>query len=237
MHRSLSAEGVGWGADMVSQAILPAIRETIRENEIGDQSPYVLSFARKGTSGASFGFMQGDTNVSALARSTLRQVFGTSGVDPDAVDRILNAVSRPLPNGNPLSISDTAIANAALGSASGRVLVDAMDEQLFSSVVAGVDRCLQAGTQRNLTITPVAILYIAPWINMTGPPTMLVAWLEGSPELGLPPPDTQLDEQDIVAYLKASKYFKANPQNFAHLQACVAKGVALLPSPGSAVVS
>src|SRR4051812_22929089 len=37
-----------------------ALKAAVRKNEIGDASPYQLSFARKDKSGASFGFMQGD---------------------------------------------------------------------------------------------------------------------------------------------------------------------------------
>ena len=42
---------------MVDKSLLPAIRETIKQNEIGSRTPYELSYARKGKSGASFGFM------------------------------------------------------------------------------------------------------------------------------------------------------------------------------------
>ena len=53
---------------MVDPDLIPAIKEAIKQNEIGDQSPYKLSYARLGVSGASFGVFQGDTNVSDVAR-------------------------------------------------------------------------------------------------------------------------------------------------------------------------
>src|SRR5215472_714362 len=112
---------------MVDQKLLPAIRETIRQNEIGDQSPYVLSYARLGKSGASFGFMQGDTNVSQLARDTLRRVLLAADTDPAIAARIVTVLSRPLPNGNPLSAPDTELVNSALACDAGRAVVDSMD--------------------------------------------------------------------------------------------------------------
>jgi len=113
---------------MVDQALLPAIDATIRQNEIGNGSPYQLSFACKGKSGASFGFMQGDTNVSSLARNTLTQVLAAAGVDQATSARILAALSCALPNGNPLSGPDTALVNNALSSAAGQPIVDAMEQ-------------------------------------------------------------------------------------------------------------
>ncbi|MDE2183569.1 MAG: hypothetical protein KGJ78_11165 [Alphaproteobacteria bacterium] len=215
---------------MVDQALLPAIRETIRQNEIGGQSPYLLSFAKLGKSGASFGFMQGDTNVSALARTTLQQVLAAAGTDPGAISRILEAVSRPLPGGNPLTSSDTDLVNAALNSEAGRPLVDAMDNTLFQVVLDGVDSCIRAGATRGVEISPIAHLYIAPWVNMSGPPTLLCTWLKGSQVFGLPiPTPPWLTEANMQAYLQATAYFQAHPRNFVHLEECIAKGAALLP--------
>jgi hypothetical protein len=56
---------------MVDSALIPAIKEAVKQNEIGDASPFELSYAELDKSGASFGAMQGDTHVSELARSTL----------------------------------------------------------------------------------------------------------------------------------------------------------------------
>jgi len=124
---------------MVGQQFIPAIRETVKLNEIGSGSPYKLEFAKKGTSGASFGFMQGDTNPQPDARDTLRAVLAAAGQAQDFIDRILAALSRPLPNGNPLNQADTDTVNAALASATGRPLVDAMPQDLDESYRRMVD--------------------------------------------------------------------------------------------------
>lgn len=215
---------------MVDQTLLPAIEQTISQNEIGDASPYCLSFARLGASGASFGLMQGDTNASQLARDTLRQVLSAAAVDQPTIDRILASVSVPLPSGNPLSASDTAVANDALASIPGRALVDAMDQELLSGVLQGLDSCVAAAATRNMTLAPLAYLYAAPWINMSGAPTSLIVWLKGGAVRGVPSPSPPIASgADMVAYLQATAYFQANPRNFVHLQQCVQKGAALLP--------
>jgi hypothetical protein len=86
---------------MVEQALLPAIEKTIQENEIGGGSPYVLDFARKGKSGASFGFMQGDTNASQQASHTLAKVLAAAEVAQRTIDRIIGVLGKPLPGGKP----------------------------------------------------------------------------------------------------------------------------------------
>ena len=215
---------------MVDQTLLPAIEETIRQNEIGDASPYCLSYAGLGKSGASFGFMQGDTNQSQLARDTLRQVLSAAAVDQPTIDRILASVSVPLPNGNPLSASDTTLVDNALASVAGSALVDAMDRKLLSGVLQGLDSCVAAAATRTMTLAPLAYLYAAPWINMSGAPTSMIAWLKGDTVHGVPPPlPPAARASDLVAYLQATAYFQANPRNFTHLEQCVQKGAALLP--------
>ncbi len=58
----------------IDPAIGPALRAALKENEIGNASPYRLSYAKLGQSGASFGVFQGDTHVDAArARSALRR--------------------------------------------------------------------------------------------------------------------------------------------------------------------
>jgi len=215
---------------MVNPALIPAIRTTIRENEIGDASPYVLGFAKLGKSGASFGFMQGDTNVSELARTTLRQALTAAALDPARIASIMTAVSRPLPSGNPLAPPDLAAVNLALASGAGQKLVDAMDSQLLEQVLAGVDNCTAAAATRGLAIAPIAYLYIAPWINMTGPPSLLIIWLKGGTALGLSPPALPtLTEADMQAYLQSTSYFQMHPKNFLHLKQCVLQGAKHLP--------
>ena len=215
---------------MVDQALLPAIEATIRQNEIGNTSPYQLSFARKGQSGASFGFMQGDTNVSSLARATLTQVLAAAGVDQGTYDPILAALSHPLPNGDPLSIPDTALVNNALSAPTGRPIVDAMDQALLGVVLTGLDSCVAAASAGGLTLAPIAFLYIAPWINMSGAPHLLNTWLGGAAVHGVPPPTPPtVNGSDVAAYLQSMAYFQANPRNFAHFEQCVQAGAAQLP--------
>jgi len=213
---------------MVDASLYPAIRAAIRANELGNISPYQLSYARLGASGASFGIFQGDTHVNPLARSTLQSILTAAGGAPASVSCIMGLVSQACPNGNPLSPADTAFANQALNSPAGQAAVDAMDDQLMQTVLNGLDGCIAAsGTT---PITGEALLYMALWINMTGAPTTLKLWLGGQTVSGVPAPaGPSVEPADIEAYLKASAYFTAHPQNFAHMQASVATGVPLLP--------
>jgi hypothetical protein len=214
---------------MVDTALFPAIRAAIKQNELGNASPYCLSYARLGQSGASFGIFQGDTNVNPLARSTLTAVLNAAGIADATVASIVAAVSRPLPNGNPLSPNDTGLANAALASTLGQPIVDQMDGQLMQTVLKGIDSCTAASGAR--PIDPEAQLYIALWVNMTGAPTTLAKWLAGTAVGSLAPPDgATVSAADLQNYLLASAYFRNNPRNFPHMQASVAAGVALLPT-------
>ncbi len=72
--------------------------------------------------------MQGDTNVSGLARDVMQKVLSAGGADAATAQRIVAARSRPLPGGDPLSPADTALVDQSLASAVGRPLVDAMDQ-------------------------------------------------------------------------------------------------------------
>lgn len=215
---------------MVAQQFIRAIRETVKLNEIGSGSPYELEFAKKGTSGASFGFMQGDTNPRPDARDTLRAVLAAAGQAQDFIDRILVALSRPLPNGNPLNQADTDTVNAALDSATGQPLVDAMDMRILQGVLDKVDLCIASAATRSVSIEPLALLYIAPWINMTGAPDTLRSWFAGTAVAGLAPPTPTVRGADMVTYLKKMKFYAENPRNFDHLQACVDGGAKLLPA-------
>jgi hypothetical protein len=216
---------------LVDAAIIPAIKIAIQTNELGSVSPYRLSYARLGKSGASFGIFQGDTNVNATARATLRQALTTAGVGATVTDRIINAVSQPCPGGNPLSAADTALANNALSSEAGMALVDAMDDTLLQVVLGEIDTCLAAAVTRQLTISAVAQLYIALWVNMTGAPHMLNAWLSGTTELGLSAPiGPTISRQAIESYLQASSFFRLHPRNFIHMQDSVDAGASVLPS-------
>jgi hypothetical protein len=216
---------------MVDQTLLPAITATIRANEIGGGSPYELEYACKDKSGASFGFMQGDTNANDLARQTLRNVFAAAGVPPADAERILAAVCRGLPNGNPLTAADAATANGALASDAGRPLVDAMDQALMQHVLNDLDRCEAAAATRGQTLSGLAHLFVAPWINMTGAPTTLVTWLKGAAINGIPAPaGPEVEGGEVSAYLHSQSYFQNNPKNFKHYVESVNAGAPLLPA-------
>lgn len=219
---------------MVDTALVPAIKEAIKQNEIGNASPYRLSYARLAKSGASFGIFQGDTNVNHTARAALAAALRAGGADEDRVTRIIGLVSQPCPNGSPLSPEDAAFADDALASTAGRQVVDAMDGELLQVVLHGLDTCIAAAEGRSLAIQPVALLYMALWINMTGPPGVLSKWLGGSAELGLSPPIAAVSRQSIESYLHATSFFTLHPKNFVHLQESVKAAVPTLPSGSAA---
>jgi len=215
---------------MPDPAILPALRATIRENEIGAKSPYELEFAQKGQSGASFGFMQGDMHVQKDARDTMVAVLTAAGVAPPKITQLMTALTPALPKGNPLNAADAKLVNDALNSATGRPLVDAMDQRIFQGIEKGVDDCVAAAQQGGVTMTPLACLWIAPWINMSGPPSLVLKWLKGAAINGVPAPSPPtVDDEEVRAYLQSLAYFQQNPKNFHHYEQCVAVGAALLP--------
>jgi hypothetical protein len=216
---------------MVDTVLVPAIRDAIKENELGNASPYELSYARLGASGASFGIFQGDTNVNHTARGTLRNALQSNGVDDDAIARIMAAVSQPCPDGNPLSPDDTTAANGSLSCDGGKVQVDAMDGTLLNVVLGELDSCAAAAATRSQTIDPEALLYIALWVNMTGAPDTLNKWLSGTQEVGLAPPvGPVVSSQNMQNYLQANTYFRLHPRNFVHMQDSVNAAVPLLPA-------
>lgn len=215
---------------MVAQNLIPAIQKTVYANEGGQ--PYVLSYAKKGSSGASFGYMQSDMHMRDDARDTMRQVLAAAGADQATIDRLIAALTPALPSGSPLSKADADFVNAALSSDAGKALVDAQDARILKGVLDNVDGCIGAAGQRDMTIAPLALLYIAPWINMTGAPNTLKKWLGGSPLDGYPAPPNPPEVQgaQMEAYLKATKFFRENPRNFQHFSDCVELGAKLLPA-------
>jgi hypothetical protein len=216
---------------MVDPSLVPAIREAIKQNEIGNASPYCLSYACLGASGASFGIFQGDTNVNHVARSTLMQVIQAAGTTADTIARIVAAVSQPCPRGNPLSSADTDIANSALSSPAGQIVVDQMDATLLQIVLGELDTSIASASSRNQSIEPAALLYIALWVNMTGAPDTLNKWLAGTQEVGLAPPVGRVvTQQNLQNYLHANTYFLLHPKNFVHLQDSVQAAIPLLPA-------
>jgi hypothetical protein len=214
---------------MVDNAFRPALRAALRCNEIGDETPYQLSFAGKGNSGASFGFMQGDMAVQPVARDTFRAAMAAAGFDPARIDRLVAQLSRHLAR-NPLTPQETHQINAALAASS--ALVDAMDETILSGVYASLDRCTAAAGHGGCTVEPAALIYMALWINMTGPPSSLLAWLGGgNPDLDapVPPAAPTVNAVAMQAYLGATAYFTKNRKNLPNVISCAQRGARLLP--------
>lgn len=215
---------------MVAREYLPAIRKAIEVNE--GAKPYELGFAQKGDSGASFGVMQGDMHAQDDAWNTMREILATAGVDQSTINRLMPVFKLAWPHGNRLSNEDTALVNGALASPTGRPLVDAMDERIMAGILKDVDRCIAAASARKVAIAPVSLLYLALWINMSGPPTKLLTWLGGTAVAGFPPPapPPTVGSDQLGAYLKASKFFQENAKNFKHFTDSAAEGAKLLPA-------
>jgi hypothetical protein len=215
---------------MPDPSLTPAIVAALRYNELGNASPYVLSFARLGQSGASFGIFQADTNTNVTAQTCLSQAMQAYGVSDGEIAEIMADVSQPMPNGPaPLLSTCLAVANAALSSTTGMALVDAMDGNTLSVVLGEVDQCIAAAGSN--TISPGGLCAIACWVNMTGEPNVLKTWLSGTSVLGLEPPaGPTVLQADVMTYLAATLYFRLHPRNLGHLQDAVAAGVAALPA-------
>jgi hypothetical protein len=216
---------------MLDESVKPAIRTALRLHEIGDKLPYRMFFAGKGKSGGSFGFMQGDlaagqSNVTA----TFRAVLAAALVPAAKADSVIVALSVHVLK-NPLTASDTKLVNDALNSSEGRSLVDMMDEQILSSVYKGLNACIAAAASAGRTIEPKALIYMAMWINMSGPPTNLLKWVAGksvSMAAPLPKAPIAVNGTAMEGYLRATNYYSENPGNLPHVMQCAAAGMAVL---------
>jgi hypothetical protein len=196
-----------------------AIRLGVCTNEIPTLADaYKLSFAGKGNSGASFGVTQGDLAAGQpIVQSTFRSALANAGFLDSDIQTFDGELSVHLLS-NPLSAADTQRINAAL--LNSKNLVDQMDEDILSEVYAGVDQCIAAASSAGRHIEPIALIYMALWINMTGPPTRLLAWLKGGdPGLTAPTPPLSgsVAEDDIQTYLRLTSYFTSNPGNLQHM--------------------
>jgi hypothetical protein len=206
---------------MPDDAIKPALRAAMREHEIGSHSPYEISFAAKGKSGGSFGFMQGDLAAhQPVVQQTFRQAMAAAGMPQDKIDDLVQRLSVHVIQ-SPLSGMEEHDVDAALLASS--PLVDAMDDTILQTVYGQLDTCIATAAAANRTIDAKAQLYIAMWLNMTGPPTKILTWLGGP---GLP---ASVNEQAIQGYLRAQTYYVNNPGNWPHMVQSVAKGAVLLP--------
>ena len=215
-------------AAALDQGLTKALKTALRLHEIGDASPYVLSFAGKAKSGASFGFMQGDLAAGQPSvRDAFRAALTAAGVPDAQITDIMRRLSVHLIS-NPLTATETALVNAALASPAGRSVVDAMDDTIFQQVNRHVQDCLNAAAASRRQVAPKAEIYMALWINMSGPPTTLLHWLSGASvtlTTTLPPPPMTVDAAAMETYLHATSYFSENPHNFAHMTQSAAAGM------------
>jgi hypothetical protein len=223
---------------MVDPDLKPAFRKALRLHEIGAKTPYEISFAGKGKSGGSFGFMQGDM---AAKQPVVQRTFVAALTAADVPAATIQALVARLSVHqitSPLTAAETDLIDGAL--LASRALVDAMDEDILQKVYDGVDACIAAAGATRM-ITAKAQLYIGMWINMTGPPSLLLDWLRGDLTklrriVGLAP--ATVDGAAMENYLRATDYYTENPHNFPHLQECAAAGAALLPpAPNGALVA
>jgi hypothetical protein len=214
---------------MLDNSLLPAIRASLRMHEIGAKSPYRLAFAGKGKSGASFGFMQGDLAAGQQeVKATFVAVLTRAGADAARIEQLLAKLSGHL-IGNPLSPADAAFVDGALDKA--RDLVDAMDDMILKAVIDDLDRCIADAQASGRKMTGRALLYAALWINMSGHPDRLRAWLSGKdPHLAQPVAQAPalVRGLDLRGYLMATAYYTQNPGNAAHLDESVQAGATLL---------
>jgi hypothetical protein len=214
-----------------SSTLEDALRAAVRFNEIGDKSPYELCFAGKGRSGCSFGFMQGDLAArQPIAQSTFRDVLTAARVPGAEVEDFARRLSVPLLR-NPLKDAETQLINNALTASRGRELVDMMDAAIFANVRQDLGMCIAKAEASGQRIAPEAQIQMLLWINMTGPPDILLNWVSGNdvrfPDSGrvvTKPPPT-IDAQDMERYLLATKFFVENPGNLDHLRTAVQKGM------------
>jgi hypothetical protein len=216
---------------MPAENLRPALAEALRQHEIGgeDHLAYRLSFAGKGNSGASFGAMQGDL---AAERPVAKKIFLAALAAAEVLEDRIEAITATLfgrpHKTSPLSEADTRLIEAAL--ATSKPLVDAMDAAITAEIWADLDKVTAAAAGAGRAIEPIALLYIANWINMTGPPTTLLRWVAGEAVGSLPVAARVIDETAIQSYLLAQKYYRENPDTWPHMVRSVAKGAKLLPT-------
>ena len=207
---------------MPDDSLKPALRAALRAHEIGDHTPYEISFAQKANSGGSFGFMQGDLAAGqAIVHSTFRRCMAAAGMAEAVITDLEHRLSTKGAKPTIISANEKQRIDAALQAR--HDLVDAMDESILQNVYRHLDTCVDVAAEVNRTIDPIAQLYIAMWVNMTGAPTKLLDWLR-SPERG----DT-ISENNIQGYLRDQKYYREHPGNFPHIVNSAAKGAEKLP--------
>jgi hypothetical protein len=214
-----------------------ALRAAVRRNEIEDDTPYKLSFAEKGESGGSFGFMQGDLAANQPeVKAAFRRALSAANIPDAQISSLIQSLSVHLTE-NPLSEADFKLVNDALDAPEGRALVDAMDEQIFADVCKKLDKCIDVAGASGKTIDPKAQIYMLLWINMSGPPTTLLDWLSGKDVTmakSVPAPGATVDGTEVEDFLRATKYFSENDRVLQHIIESAAAGARLLGTAAGA---
>lgn len=205
-----------------------SLKTAIMLNEIGNASPYKLSFAINGRSGASFGFMQGDMATGpSIVHNTFYDALSSCGVSVATIGTLSKRLSVPLSE-NPLTPQETNMVNSSFNSTSGRPCVDSMDNFLFSHVLDDLKRCINVSITDSRRISVKAQLCIAMWINMSGHPTTIITWLSGnSVDMAkiVPAPGAVVNSDSIENYLSATKYFSEYPDSLTRFMQCASDGM------------
>lgn len=206
------------------------IRAALRANELGSADPYVLSYAGIGESGPSYGVFQNDVFASTSARTTLWNILMATGTPSPRAAAIVDGLRRAC-SVCPLGAADGATVAAALASATGRALVDALDGVTLAIVLGYVGRALGAAAAASKTLDDGAACAVALWANMTGAPATLDLWLGGEAvAMGgvdlAPPAGPVVSRADLEGYLAHTQFFEQHARNLAHLQASIATGLA-----------
>ena len=102
----------------------------------------------------------------------------------------------------------------------------------IAGVYGGLDKCISTAAASGRTIDGEALIFMALWINMTGPPSKLLTYLKGGdPGLTKPIPKAGnvVDGPTMDAYLGATDFFVKNQKNLKHMRESQAVGAAQLP--------
>jgi hypothetical protein len=166
-------------------------------------------------------------------RSTFRAVLAAATIPDDQIEDFARRLSVPLLR-TPLKAAETQLINGALTASRGQELVDMMDAAIFANVRQDLGLCIAKAEASGQRIAPEAQIQMLLWINMTGPPTILLDWVSGNdvrfPDSGrvVTKPPTTIDAQEMERYLRATKFFVENPRNLDHFQTALQKGIELL---------
>lgn len=180
----------------------------LRANEIGaDGSPYALSFAGKGDSGASVGVLQTDLSTNPAALNAIWKVLLAAGQSAAWASKVCAPLSKPQ-RCNPLNVEDLLMVNEALKSAYARQVIDQLDALAMRALLG------RMGIITNeFKLTIAAQCALACWVNMTGLPTRMLAWMRAGNAA-----ETPVTLTVMLDYLAATQYFSQNPRNFEHFK-------------------